>query len=425
MNFKTWRIWFYKLPLSKKWFVAIILLRPYIDQFWEAKSENVFSPLQILGALFPILVLLSIAGSKSRKTEISLLLKILFILIFVNDLTIYLYYPTLANIAEGIRHITFIFIYFYLFYFIQNENDFERILQTFIYASFIPFGLLIYEVFIGPINPEYLSAGRGGGARYSGGYADIMTYAIYFMGSFGIINYFLLKNFYSKISSINLIIYSFVAFFSFWGLFFIKHSASWAVFTTILLLFAFYQTKKASGLFLMLIVLVVLASSSGIGDVYSDQIYPLISKEFKVFAGNASIESSFNGRMSRWLQYYGVWLQMPNYTIITGVALSGFPEIKHMVSGGMHNDFVRFFFLTGIVGLIVYLLFLFAIFKRRKYLSVPDKFISLFAILTIVLYSVSAVPSIYFNLQYIIMAIFVHVIKKSSSKSYVQSYNTR
>ena len=86
-------------------------------------------------------------------------------------------------------------VFFYLRKAIRDREDLHFILQTFLYSCIFPFGMMFYEVIFGAITPEYASAGRGGGARIRGEYADSMNYASFLVGSFLVVAYFFLGKF--------------------------------------------------------------------------------------------------------------------------------------------------------------------------------------------------------------------------------------
>jgi len=422
INFRSWLFWLKNITWSKKWFVLVILLKPIIDMFWDSKDSGFFSPPQLLGVIFPFIALISTLGERNRL-ESPPYLKILFVIIFTNDVITILLEPSLIMFGELIRHVTFIVIFYYMIYFLNSEKNFQMFLHTFLYSCVIPFSILFYEILVGPINPSQLTASRGGGMRYNGGYADIMTYAIYFLGSFVIINYYFLKRILEKRIFLKNKWYWTIFIISIIGLFFIKLTAAWSIFGAILLLLFLYQARKSKGLIYLAFLLIIGVAFAG--DLMVAEINPLLNKEMNVIEGRAGYETSFNGRMSRWIRYFEIWEQMPSEVVFIGVAVSGFKEAPIMASGGMHNDFVRMLFHVGLIGLILYLLFFFHLTLNASRILPSDRFLLFSGIMVIMLFSISAVPTIYFTLQYLTMAIFVHSLKLGQNVGYKSPSNSR
>ena len=77
-----------------------------------------------------------------------------------------------------------------------------------------------------------------------------------------------------------------------------------------------------------------------------------------------------------------------------------------MIGGGMHNDYIRLLFLTGIIGVVLYVLFFFFVFWRRKFLQPPEKFLVMGAVAIVMLYSVSTLPTIYPGIYFIAYPIY-------------------
>jgi hypothetical protein len=90
------------------------------------------------------------------------------------------------------------------------------------------------------------------------------------------------------------------------GLISIKHTASWVIAFSLIILWFLVQMKDFKGFVIGLIFFLIIAPIGG-QYIYETQINPLIEKEFRVIEGDAPIERSFNGRMSRWVVYFDFW----------------------------------------------------------------------------------------------------------------------
>jgi hypothetical protein len=298
-------------------------------------------------------------------------------------------------------------LYFYLRRFIDSTKDLEGILITLLLASVFPFILLLYEFIIGPISPEQLSTTRGGGERYRGFYADSFNYAIYLIAATLVSLYFLLKNklfnlkFFKAKNAIIFFIFIILTLIA------IKHTATWAVFTMLFSLFILFQFTDLKGWAIASVILFIFLPIIG-QYLYEKEVRPLVQKEISVIEGEKNIESSFNGRMTRWIKYTGIWEEMSVINKFFGVASSDKKEKSPMISGHMHNDFLRIMFLSGIIGLVFYLSFLSSILLKSKNYSIPIRYLIISSVLVIILFSISATPTFYPNLLYFIYAIFAY-----------------
>jgi hypothetical protein len=426
MRFKEWRQWLGSLPWTMQWFVLLVLIRPVIDVFYLLKHVSpVLSPGYIVGVLTPVLILLSFNSSrlpKKNRSKVDHYFLVWGGLVFINIVAVILLDTSLYTIGNALKYFLPILLFFYLRRFIRSKADLHGLLQTFLYSAVFPALLLVYEHVLGPISTQVT---RGSEVRSYGAYADIFNYGIYIVGSFLILGYFYLEKSDSvRIDQFKKVLLFLSLPFIILGLFSIKHTSSWAVFLMLFMLFLLFRfrTRGLSVTFLM----VVLGISIFAQDIFESQIQPLVTTEIMVLEGEAEIEKSFHGRASRWKRYFDIWEEMPVYTKLLGVSLYDFetsPERIHfelnrqlrqkipiMLTGGMHSDYVRILFLSGGVGLVLYLLFLFGIFQQRKRLVKAERYLVIGAVLTVLLYSVSSNPNLYQPLLYYILPIFAYAL---------------
>ncbi|MGB0390749.1 MAG: O-antigen ligase family protein [Salibacteraceae bacterium] len=413
MKYKAWKLWVKQLPLSMKWFVVLILLRPIIDVFYFLKEISpLVSPLYIVGILTPVLIGVSFLSRKFPKKLPSLIIDTNFglwsLIVIFNLLLLFVIETGFQLVGNLLRYTAPILLYFYLRHFIKSKKDMIGLLQTFFYSAIIPATFLFYELIVSPINPEYLSAGRGGEVRMQGAYADIMNYAIYALGALLIRLYFYLRlSQFRKARIKDKIMLLVVILSCFAGLVAIKQSSSWAVGLFIGFLFLVFSMRNIKGVFVVILMLPFLLF---IGQkVFNSKIEPLIQKEYKVLDGSADVSRSFNGRMSRWIKYFDIWSEMSVTSNLLGAPISGNKKASVMISGGMHSDYVRVLFLSGIIGLSLYLLFLFNIIRRFTLVRAPEKFLIIGVVVTIALLSISTTPLLYVPFTYYIFPILAYV----------------
>jgi len=414
MNFREWKKWFRELPWSCKWFVLFVLIRPVSDNFYNLKEISpVYSPLYILGILTPVFIFLSFLSRRfpaKYNSPVDLPVWIVILLILGNGAVLLAGDLTLFTTGEIIKSVTPFLLFFYLRHFIRSRRDLLGICQTFLYASIIPGIVLIYENIFNPIAVEYLTEGRGGGSRIRGGYADVMTYAIFITGFFLVsAYYYLLKITEGRFRNFNINKVIVVLGLCLLGLISIKQVSTWAVVLFLFIFFLFNSIRNPKGLILgLLIVLLVLPFVSE--KIYDSQINPLIQKEIAAANGEMELEYAFNGRIGRWERYFGIWSDIPVAARLFGVSSSGVKEAPVMISNGIHNDFIRMMFLCGLLGLFLYLFFLFFILKSARHSRPAERFLIIGSVACMFLHSMSALPLMYASYIYLLMSVFAYAV---------------
>ena len=149
MNYKEWLAWYKSLPLSKRWFIILILARPITDNFYDLKEVSVLtSPLYIIGILTPILIIFSLTSSTlkpSVKSNIDIPFWIWGILVALNCIWMYTINLSVVALGDAIKYLIPLFLFAYCRRFVENKTDLLGICQTFLYASIFPFAMLMYE----------------------------------------------------------------------------------------------------------------------------------------------------------------------------------------------------------------------------------------------------------------------------------------
>jgi hypothetical protein len=411
MKFKEWKNWFKSLHLSRKWFVILIIIRPIIDNFWELKESSALaSPLYIVGVATPVFIALSFTSHNFRKQGTSLQdlpFSAFSIILILNCLIYYSTQISVSAMGDFIKYTTPIILYYYSRCFVRNKQDIDGIIFTTLIACIFPFGMLLYESIFNPIAVEYLSSGRGGGSRIRGAYADIMTYAIYIIMFFVIFGYYFLDNIYNAKAKIKVNVFhiTLVLVIVLYGLIGIKQVSTWTVALAIFGLLILHNLKNAKGLIFVVMIITVLGGFFA-ETIYTTQIEPLIGKEIKVVDGETESNQALNGRMSRWEKYFEIWEKMPIYNHFAGITSANFPETEVMIGAGMHSDYVRLLFLTGFIGIALYIVFILLAAQKYTQLKIPEKFLLSSMIASLLLWSVSTIPTLYAPLLYFIFPIF-------------------
>ncbi len=391
MNLKTWWFWLKSIPFSLKWFCVIMLLKPILDAFYFVKDAGILSPSQIVGFLIFILCILY-NSSKKHKSHFNIsdffILSFGFIL-FLNASLVYLIDFSIGGLGDFIRIIIPILIFFYLKNEITSLDDINGFLMTFLISSIFPYSIYLYEFFFAPIRIEEISIGRGGGLRLTGIYPDIFNYIAYIIGNFIILALLFTNDSFVRIKpNFTRIILGVLL--TFIGLIGIKHQASWGVFASVFLLFLLFNIGNKYGKSLILIVGLSLFVSFSY--IWKNVISPLYSKEINVYEGTSEEDRALNGRIVRWEKYFKIWDKMPLEAKVFGVGFSSNKERSIMMSGGMHSDYIRFLFSTGILGLLLYALFYIAVLISSFKFPLPIRFFVISSCTVLLLYSISSNP---------------------------------
>ncbi len=412
-NFKQWKKWLQQTPWSKRWFIWLLLLRPILDNFYYLKKISpALSPLYIVGIFSPIVVLAVTSRlPKNPKSSLETMFNILSVMVLASCFFIFLQDPSSKDTVSFVLKLP---VMVYLFYFLRrvvnSRNDMEMIMQTFVYSAIFVAALLAYEVLINPVEVKY----SRGLERIQGNFADVTNYGFYANLSFLCITYF----FASKAATVPLlkrmlwlgasIVFTVTVLLK------INHTASWGVFLTLTGLFAYQNIKvnKAGG-FIAVAVIVVM-----VGVLFSDTlietIRPLIATDLAVADGDQDSSRLLHGRVGRWDRLLDDFFNTPFYAQLFGMPLS-FEDVRLYCGTGSHNDFLRHFFFTGIVGFIVYTLFTIQVALSAFATKQPLKqYLVLGGVIFTVLYSVSTNPSIYPPVMYLIVPIYCYACLPAS-----------
>jgi len=383
---KFWLFWFKRQPWSLKWFLWLILLMPVLSMFWDLKSESFLSPLQIAGVLTFFISIYFILAKliKIRSHEVFLI--VFGVLYIGNNLAVFLLNMSLSDFGFILRNLLPLVLYFYLRRVVKNKRDLEGILITFLVSSIIPYTIFLYEFIFDPIKTVVVSEGRGGFVRLTGFYADTFSYLAYIIGDFVIISYLVLQGRLKFNLAQLLLVIGITGI----GLIGLSHQASWAVFIGILTILLFLMKKNK------LWFIAIFFGAIGIvlkgKYIVVNYIAPLYGKEIRALSGEADQETMLNGRIRRWRRYTDVWKEMSAFNKIVGVGTSNNDNSKNMISNGMHSDYLRMTFASGVLGVICYLLFYLSLLIRKKNKNRADLFLLLASISIMLLYSITANP---------------------------------
>lgn len=412
-NWKTYKKWFSTRSLYFKWMLLVIISFPFFASTWDMKESSGFSPLQLLGLFVFGFGFFSIIRKKSAAPTLIFTLYLFLFLLIVNSLLVLGYEGTFSQFGDTLRIMLPFVLFFYFRKYIKSLIDIEGFLITFLIASIFPIVTLYYEILFDPIREVYNTESRGGGLRLSGFYADLFGYMSYLICGFICYGYFFIKylNKRSRPFIFNKVGFIIVLLLTLIGIYNLRHQASWAVILVLLLLLVYFIRKKISLFQLTSFIIIML----GVGVYFYLEVFSVLyAKDINVYQGEANDTAALNGRVYIWKKYFAYWEEFSVFSQWFGSGFALHEKSKIMMSGGMHNDYVRYFFSTGIVGIICYLFFLFSILKNSiKIKPTEFKFLMLASVIVIIMYSISALPLLASGaLMYFVMAIISQINKR-------------
>lgn len=407
MSFKAWKIWLKSKPWMLKWFIILVLLRPIIDNFYFLKNISPFlSPLYIVGVLTPLLsIYVLLKTPKPVSTKLDRYMKIWSFFILFGTFFVILYDPLSKDSFEYLLKLTLpVYVYFFARRFIQNKQDLDGILTTFLYSGIFVAALLLYEVVINPIRIEE----SRGMDRIQGSFGDVVSYGIFLTFSFLIATYFYFSRQETQSYRKRLRTLLIVGSLAILALINIHHIASYTIFAMLLLLFLVFNFQKnkaaAIGISLMLFMLFIFFGQP----ILEEKITPLFETDVAVFEGEQDQERLLHGRVGRWEHMAEVFTNESIFAQFFGYPTT-LKYAYHFVGVGSHSDYVRILFLSGYIGLYFYLLILFYFFQRARKTMLSIRFLSYGLLGIIGLYSISIVPTYYPPFVYIMMSVFAYI----------------
>ena len=406
MSYREWKEWFLSLPWLLRWFVVLVLIRPVIDNFYELKNISpLISPLNIVGVLTPVLVIAASAKWKTKfDSVIDFYFKLWTLFIVISVVFLFIFDPVSLLFYEYLLRLTMpIYIYFFLRLLIRSKKDLHGILQTFLYSAVFVLAIFLYEVFVNPIR---VVESRGL-ERIQGHYGDVLNYSIYLTMGFLIVCYFYFTQSKTKKTSKrmrNVLIAGGIAILM---LFKINHSASYIIFASLTLLFISFNFRRDSDTTIFMVTMIVGLMYFFGQELINEKLNPLFKTDIAVYEGEKESDRLLHGRVARWRMMMDKFYDSPASAQLLGIPLKQeYPY--YWISSNAHNDFLRILMLNGVLGLVVYILIMVNLYRRFRYLFYDQKFLSIGAMTTMVLYSISTTPTLYPVVLYIIYAVFAY-----------------
>lgn len=399
---------------ERKWFLLLILFKPLIDGTFWLKEYSVFlSPLYIVGVGVPAAVLIgAIFRHRPLRIESPALLLYSVLCTATSILLIIMHQLSVGVIEAALKISLVSYMYYYARRTITKPDHFVLFLKVSLIAAVVTFALLLYETSTGPLK---YSISRGV-IRFEGIYADVVSYSLYMVtGLIAGLSLVMIKkkeNAYAQRISLFVAIGIAILY-----LVSINHVASYAVTAAIVVAYLYYS-KMRHELFVGIAILIIAVSMYGFGDYFEKIVEEseIMSREYEVVTGERDISQGFHGRFTRWNVIEQTYEGANALSYLFGIPYDN--ELKnyyHWTLVGPHNDFIRIFVSTGVIGLISFIAFIVgtirASWKSERGLS----YCAVAVCIAWFLYSVSAVPTIYSTFVFFAVPVM----------SYVRNYSGR
>jgi O-antigen ligase len=333
----------------------LVLLRPVLDTTWHWKETGFgVSLLQIVGVLLPLFLLWALW--RRRKDMDSLLLwrhaeVIVWLLLSLFSGLAVLSASADAETAGMLVKFILpaVFIVFGMLY-LRERPVLDRLAVVMALSVVVPLLFVLYEVVFGPMS---LST-RSGVLRFSGPYAQVSVYGIHFsMGLLGVA-YLYLRNRTNSLYLALLVVLSILALAIPW----VVHMTTWAVigglFVVLIVTMLWRKEWLRVAVFVAIPVVVLFLSFSMRP---SEDYARIVAPDIGVIRGDAPVEYFGNSRGLIWKNYLQQYAGAPVYAQLFGMPYSGQEDMSG-TGFGAHNDFLRILMATGVVGLLLYFIWL-------------------------------------------------------------------
>ena len=391
--------------------MILVLMRPAMDGLYFLKEISpLLSPLYLIGVLTPGIIIVGFLNQAYPRIGIvqhDVLFGLLGLIVAINCVFVMAIEVSIGT-AEVISKLTLpFFLYFFLRRFIRTGDDLLGIVVAFVYSASIPFGMLIFETFVAPINHNVAR----GMTRVQGFYADVVSYAVYCTQAFLCLAYLFLLRGQSQLAGtiVNAtrdLAIGFVM--CLLCLFAIKHAASWAVAGALLALLAYYGIRRFRLSMVIGLASLVFTSFYLVGEQVQEDTSNIYRTDLEIIRGNAPIERGLHGRVRTWKEMLGLWYDFPIFSKMLGAPLSLRKEARTMLLGTVHNDYLRFTFVAGLIGLAIYILFLANQLLSSSKGQNAEQFLIRGTVVLIGLYSITTLPTLYAPCIYLGMTVFAY-----------------
>jgi O-antigen ligase len=403
-----------RIKSKPKWHYYIIVLisvKPVVDFFYDMNLAAGVSILQIVsGVLFLMMLFaprISAEGSLSTKGLMSL--RILTVFFTFNAVVIVVNYPSVSMVGAIMKGLNILPVMLFFDKYLTSTDDLVDYLRVVLY-SYVPMSvLLVYGVFINPLN---VVTARGA-ERISGGYADVASVGM------AVVVVTILMMFFEMHSRER----GMKRFIPYWGwvvvilyvtllLSKISHAATSMIFIAVLF-YGVASLRKSGGAVIFVLMLFLLGAIYFSGsEVIEDSAHTMYGRELEVMAGERSDIQFMHGRLGRWQMLSEMYAESGVLNIIAGVEVYKWPALFIHAA---HNDYLRILFSSGAAGLVLYLMFIFrTIGLSIRLRSDSFRYLSNSVLILVVLLSITLTPTTYHAVLFVFIPVAIWLRKEKA-----------
>lgn len=309
-------------------------------------------------------------------------------------------------------------LYFFARHLIRSEDDLRGVLTTFLYSAAVPFSMLLYEHLFATIG---VAEGRGDLVRFQGGYADVLNYAIYVVGTLLAAGYLFMQSGGASYVRRALLLLGAGAL-CLLGVLSIHHAATWTICGVLVALFVYDNLSARSVPALLMVVLAGVLVAVFVGDTIRANVATIFEVDLEVIEGGEEPDRAFHGRVGRWKRYFAEWQDMSLVAKAIGAPIHPVPPemLRGMLLSGIHNDYMRIGCASGLAGLTLYLGFYLVLLLKTVAAPRSERFLIRGMAAVILLFSVTTSPTLYAPLTYLGLPVFAYATLLPSARRSMQ-----
>lgn len=375
---------------------AVFIARPFVDTLWPDMIGSI-RPTEVFSVAVPTLIMMHLAFASGTASFRRMPMRWLWV-VWVVDVALFSGMILYNNhVADGFniffRHLNGLVGFFMLQAWFADERYTKRLLLAMVIGGVFPMATGVYEALTG--DHWKITFGEGGLVRNIGMYHDAIT--IRYLALQTILAVTLFTTLYLNrrwLSSLVSTAYGAVCAFVLYGAY---SKAGIVTLTSWLILWPTLLRKVRTLVVLGLAGLILAGTFS---EKIIDTVSVVFNKEIGVAQGDLGVNRSFSGR---WYIWQEMMTERESFTSSQRIFGSG------QIALGAHNDYLVVLFHGGVIGLILYLCLLLALFARivRDLITRIDPW-SVAALLAFIMWMVDTiglVPSAYSGYQWFVWGI--------------------
>jgi O-antigen ligase len=374
-------------------FLCLVAVRPIVDTQWQVKYITPFySPLYITGQLTLLVVTIGLILPRKRLPAFTVadVPFVVFTLMLLLNVAVMLGMEgSRIALKIGMKALLVVVVYWFARRRITAAGGLESLAGVVMRGSLVAYVMVAADMMFGPFGIRE----RSGFVRYIGLYSHVASYSIFLLTGVTSTVYLWLRRRSRSLATLAALQLTVLAL-ALPLLIHMTTTALAAVLAGLMVLFVFFAVHSWRMRLASLLLVVVLAMSVVVRS--SHQWSVAFKPEVAVLEGTGDGNRFMNGRGAIWNHYARIFDTVPLAGKVLGPPLTGV-NTEGALGATSHSDMLRLLFTVGYAGVAVYVLFLLTLIPALRRLSLPERFLSLAALIILFGYSVSMTPTFYTN----------------------------